>query len=308
MIFRVGYWVDHIVYNMEEILAKYKKYFNMAPAHRWRVADVGLDAAMLPCGASPGGFSVGGGAVEVLAPIGGKFMPEFEEILEKRGEGYGMVTIHFSDYEKEVARWKELGVPVKEQFTGGHPDAWLTEESTYGLLIEVGGGGGTIESYFSMGFLKNTIDPETLPKKGMIVRMGNLVHAVKSLDAALAMYEKVFRVKPTHRWELPDADINAGWVPFGDRGIQVVEARSPNSYVAKAIEERGEGIVSVVIMTDDTPAMAESLKSKGVDVKETMMGGNPCIWVPRELMNGMLYQIVSARDYYKLFKWGELER
>jgi 4-hydroxyphenylpyruvate dioxygenase-like putative hemolysin len=154
-----------------------------------------------------------------------------------------------------------------------------------------------------------SVDPKKLPTKGMIVHLGHLCHSVKNLDAAVKMYEQLFQVKPTHQWELPDAGANSAWIPFGcwNTGIQVMEPTpSSKGPVAQAIEEMGEGVSHIVLMADDTAAMVESLKSKGVDVVESTVGGKPDAWVPRKYLNGMLYQIISAKDYYSFFKWGKL--
>ena len=305
MVFRLGYWIDLIVRDVDETLAKYEHLFDWKAAFRWDVPDAGISAASVPIGPCPGGFALGGHALEILAPFGPNPVPQFEEILETRGEGFGMISIHFDDKDAEIKRMQEMGIKFLEAKLVGHVDYWLGREYTHGVLFEFGIG-GMEESFFARGMLKNVIDPELLPQKGKIIRMGHLAHAVNSIDEVAKVYERIFGLKLSHRWELPDADINSAWIPVGSGGLKLVEPRSPKSPIARSIEQCGEGIDHAVLLTDDLPEMVKSLKAKGVNVIESTAGGIPDAWVPREYTQGMLYQIMQAKDYYSFFKWGKI--
>jgi 4-hydroxyphenylpyruvate dioxygenase-like putative hemolysin len=149
-----------------------------------------------------------------------------------------------------------------------------------------------------------------VPDKGYILKLGHIVHAVKDLDVALGTYEKLFRLKPSNRWEFQDAGLESAFVRIGSTGIQLVQAKKPSSFITRDIfnnmEQKGEGLNHCIMMTDNLKAFVKNMKAKEVEVTVSTMGGKADAWIPREYTHGILYQVVEPQDYFSYFKWGRL--
>ena len=185
-----------------------------------------------------------------------------------------------------------------------HTDRFLAEEYTHGLLIDFGGGEGGHEYFLSRGIQPVEADPEELPGQGSIVKHGHIVHAVEDLDEAVRTYERLFRWRPSNRWEFDDAGLRSAFFRIIGQSIQLVEPTTPDGIVAETMEEIGEGVAYAVLMTDSLDAFVDSMKARGIETPRSTVGEKPVAWIPRDLTGGMAYQIVEPHDYYSYFKTG----
>ena len=87
--------------------------------------------------------------------------------------------------------------------------------------------------------------------------------AVKSLAAAKAIYEKLgLSVSPKR--PLSTRQVRLVMVPVGESRLELLEATSEDSTIAKFIAKRGEGLHHVCLKVPDLPAAVERLKKDGV--------------------------------------------
>ncbi len=97
----------------------------------------------------------------------------------------------------------------------------------------------------------------------------NLLHiaiAVNNLEEALAVWESVFGLKPSHIEEVPDQGVKAALIPVGDGEIELLEPIDPEGGVAKFIERRGEGIHHICLQVDNIDEELKSLAERGVEL------------------------------------------
>jgi catechol 2,3-dioxygenase-like lactoylglutathione lyase family enzyme len=323
MITKMMYWIDQWVYDVDKAIETYGNLFGWKPAVRWDLESWGLTFTYLPIGLCPGGFSIGGHALSLEGPLGPKPHEACKHMLGRRGEGFGIVALLSDDPVEDTERMQKMGVDVVTYTThdtaediGYKTEYNITEKETHGLFVNIPGGGlsGTYRWFTVPGAIqKVVVEPEKLPQKGVILSMGHIVHAVKNLDEGLNTYEKLFRLKPSNRWEFTDAGINSAFIRIGDRGIQLVVAQGTKSYIAHDIQnnleqygEYGEGLNHCVLITDDLKAFTNNMEAKGVKVTESTMGGKPDVWVPRKYTHGILYQVVEPEDYFSHFRVGKL--
>ncbi len=82
--------------------------------------------------------------------------------------------------------------------------------------------------------------------------------AVKSLAAAKAIYEKLgIRVSPKETVE--QERVRLVMVPVGESRLELLEATSDDSTIAKFIAKRGEGLHRVCLKVPDLPAAVARL-------------------------------------------------
>jgi methylmalonyl-CoA epimerase len=121
--------------------------------------------------------------------------------------------------------------------------------------------------------------------------------AVKSLAAAKAIYEKLgLTVSPEETVE--QEQVRLVMVPVGESRLELLEATSENSTIAKFIAKRGEGLHHVCLKVPDLPAAVARLKHHGVRlVSEEIKigaGGHQYIFVHPSSAGGVLLELVQA--------------
>ena len=121
--------------------------------------------------------------------------------------------------------------------------------------------------------------------------------AVKSLSAAKAIYEKLglcISVEET----VPQEQVRLVMVPIGESRLELLEATSENSAIAKFIVKRGEGLHHVCLKVPDLPAAVERLKKDGVrlvsDEIKTGAGGHQYVFVHPSSAGGVLLELVQG--------------
>ena len=133
----------------------------------------------------------------------------------------------------------------------------------------------------------------------MAVRIDHLGIAVKSLATAKAIYEKLgLSITPVETVE--HEQVRVVMVPVGESRLELLEATSPDSAVAKFIVKRGEGLHHVCLRVPDLAAAVERLKRDGVrlvseDIK-TGAGGHRYVFVHPSSAAGVLLELVESQE------------
>jgi len=121
--------------------------------------------------------------------------------------------------------------------------------------------------------------------------------AVKTLAAAKAIYETLgLSVSPEENVE--HEQVRLVMVPLGESRLELLEATSENSTIARFIAKRGEGLHHVCIKVPDLPAAVERLKKDGVRLVseeiKTGAGGHQYVFVHPSSTGGVLLELVQA--------------
>lgn len=130
----------------------------------------------------------------------------------------------------------------------------------------------------------------------MDFQIDHLGIAVKSLAAAKAIYEKLgLSVSPEETVE--QEQVRLVMVPVGESRLELLEATSGNSAIAKFIAKRGEGLHHVCLKVPDLVAAVERLKKDGVrlvsDEMKTGAGGHKYVFVHPSSAGGVLLELVQ---------------
>jgi methylmalonyl-CoA/ethylmalonyl-CoA epimerase len=108
----------------------------------------------------------------------------------------------------------------------------------------------------------------------MIQKISHIGIAVKSLDEVIPYYEKSLGMKCEGREEVASQKVKVAFFPVGDTRIELLEPTSPDSPIAKFIEQKGEGIHHVAFQTTDVNAQLAQAKEAGVRlINETPVPG-----------------------------------
>ena len=88
--------------------------------------------------------------------------------------------------------------------------------------------------------------------------------AVSDLAAAVEMYEKVFGLKCYNIEEVTDQKVRTAFFMVGQTKIELLEATSPESPVAKFISKKGEGIHHIAFAVTGLEEGLKHAEDKGV--------------------------------------------
>lgn len=119
---------------------------------------------------------------------------------------------------------------------------------------------------------------------------------MRSLDAALAFYEKQLGFVVSLRETVSQEKVNVAMLPAGQSRIELLEASEPDSVIAKFIEKRGEGLHHVAIKVPDLAATAERLKSNGarlLNEPRKGAGGHLYVFVHPSSTGGVLLELIQ---------------
>ena len=90
--------------------------------------------------------------------------------------------------------------------------------------------------------------------------------AVKSIETATQYYEQVLGLKCYAIEEVKDQKVKTAFFKVGDTKIELLEATSEESPIAKFIEKKGEGIHHIAFATKDLENVLLEIENKGINL------------------------------------------
>jgi methylmalonyl-CoA epimerase len=120
--------------------------------------------------------------------------------------------------------------------------------------------------------------------------------AVKSLAAAKVIYEKL-GLSVSAEETVEQEKVRLVMVPVGESRLELLEATSEDSTIARFIAKRGEGLHHVCMRVPDLAAAVAKLKSDGVrlvsDEIKVGAGGHRYVFVHPSSAGGVLLELVE---------------
>ncbi len=131
----------------------------------------------------------------------------------------------------------------------------------------------------------------------MIKKIDHIGIAVSNLEEAIKIYESLgFKVAETE--EVEDQKVRVAMIPVGESRIELLEATSPESAIAKFIEKRGEGIHHIAINVENIEEALKKAKDAGIkliDEKPRIgAGGKKIAFLHPKSLKGVLLELVEG--------------
>jgi LAO/AO transport system kinase len=131
----------------------------------------------------------------------------------------------------------------------------------------------------------------------MSFSLDHLGIAVRSLADAKTIYEKLGLALSQEEVVLSE-NVRVVMVPVGETRLELLEATSEDSVIAKFISKRGEGLHHISIRVPHLEAVVQKLKAEGTRLVSNEIkigaGGHRYIFLHPSSTSGVLIELVEA--------------
>ena len=128
-------------------------------------------------------------------------------------------------------------------------------------------------------------------------KIDHLGIAVKSLTAAKGIYEKL-GLSVSEEETVEQEHVRVVMIPLGESRLELLEATSQDSAIARFIAKRGEGLHHICLRVPDLAAAVARLKEDGVRLVseeiKTGAGGHRYVFVHPSSAGGVLLELVEG--------------
>jgi LAO/AO transport system kinase len=130
------------------------------------------------------------------------------------------------------------------------------------------------------------------------MKLDHLGIAVKSLDAGLRFYHDTLGLDVGHVEEVATENVRVAMLPLGDTRVELLEATTDDSAIARFVAKRGEGLHHIAMKVPDLNAAIERLKAAGArlvnDQPGIGAGGHRYVFVHPQSTGGVLLELVEG--------------
>jgi methylmalonyl-CoA/ethylmalonyl-CoA epimerase len=128
-------------------------------------------------------------------------------------------------------------------------------------------------------------------------RIDHIGIAVESLDEALEFYRGAVGIESKGLVAVPQEKVRVAMLPAGEPRIELLEATSDDSPIARFIAKRGEGLHHIAIKVPDLDAAVERLKAAGsrlvTEQVQTGAEGYRYVFVHPKSAHGVLLELLE---------------
>lgn len=130
-----------------------------------------------------------------------------------------------------------------------------------------------------------------------ILKINHIGIAVSDTETASAFWSVALGLKIDHMEEVAAQKSKVTFIPLGGSEIELVQAMSEDSTIAKFITDRGPGMHHICLETDDIVGMLAQLKASGIRlINETPLSepGRLMAFVHPKSTGGVLVELYQV--------------
>jgi methylmalonyl-CoA/ethylmalonyl-CoA epimerase len=124
--------------------------------------------------------------------------------------------------------------------------------------------------------------------------------ATRGIDEASRFWRENLGLELLETEEVTEQKVRVAMLPIGESRIELLEATSPDSPIARFVEKRGPGIHHLAVRVNDIYAALEQLKLRGARLidSEPRKGANGCLvaFVHPSSAGGVLLELVGKQS------------
>jgi len=130
-----------------------------------------------------------------------------------------------------------------------------------------------------------------------IKKINHIAIAVNDVEESLKFWRDAMGLQVDHIEDVPSQKAQVVFIPVGDSEVELVKPTSPDTGVAKFIEEKGGGMHHLCFEVDNIDEMLLDLKEKGVRlINETALElpGRKMAFIHPKSTNGVLVELYEV--------------
>ena len=124
--------------------------------------------------------------------------------------------------------------------------------------------------------------------------------ATESIEKSLGFWREALGLELVHTEEVAEQKVRVAMLPIGEPRIELLEATSDDSPIAKFLNKRGAGVHHIAVRVDDIHATLERLKAQGARLidERPRRGADNCLiaFVHPATAGGVLLELVQYED------------
>ncbi len=127
-----------------------------------------------------------------------------------------------------------------------------------------------------------------------IKKINHIAIAVKDVEESLKFWRDAMGLKVDHIEDVPSQKSEVVFIPVGDSEVELVKPTSPDSGVAKFVEEKGGGMHHLCFEVDNIDEMLVQLKDKGIRLINEValeLPGRKMAFIHPKSTNGVLVEL-----------------
>jgi methylmalonyl-CoA/ethylmalonyl-CoA epimerase len=129
------------------------------------------------------------------------------------------------------------------------------------------------------------------------MRIDHIGIATEELQKAQSLWQEFLGLNPVFTEEIADQKVRVTMLPVGESHIELLEATSEDSPIARFLRKRGPGIHHIAIRVNDIRTKLKRLKEQGVrlidETPRTGAGGCLVAFIHPSSTNGVLLELVE---------------
>jgi methylmalonyl-CoA/ethylmalonyl-CoA epimerase len=130
-----------------------------------------------------------------------------------------------------------------------------------------------------------------------IKKINHIAIAVKDVEESLMFWRDAMGLKVDHIEDVPSQKSEVVFIPVGDSEVELVRPTSPDSGVAKFVEEKGGGMHHLCFEVDNIDEMLMQLKEKGIRLINEValeLPGRKMAFIHPKSTNGVLVELYEV--------------
>ncbi len=129
------------------------------------------------------------------------------------------------------------------------------------------------------------------------MKISHLGIATKGIDEALKFWQDALGLENVHAETVEDQKVRVAMLPIGETRIELLEATSDDSPIAKFLEKRGGGIHHIAVEVENIEQSLAKLKANGARLidEQPRIGAEGCLiaFVHPSSTNGVLLELIQ---------------
>jgi methylmalonyl-CoA/ethylmalonyl-CoA epimerase len=121
--------------------------------------------------------------------------------------------------------------------------------------------------------------------------------ATRGIQDAMTFYVDALGLRVAETEEVAEQKVRVAMIPIGESRIELLEATSADSPIARFLEKRGPGIHHIAVRVDDIHVALAELRQKGARLidEEPRKGAGGCLvaFVHPSSTGGVLFELVE---------------